>query len=192
MQSGPELRQVLRQRDPAEREALAALHDGNADAYLEHKADDITIHATERDAVVAVVEAWLDARERQPDTDVVMIARDNVTREQLNHAARARLQTRGDLSGELFLTEGREWRVGDRIITRRNDRRLDVDNGTLATITRYDRRRMAVQIQTDNGEHRCLDLHYLARHVLRTPCNFLWAWNIVSATAETHRLGTRL
>jgi conjugative relaxase-like TrwC/TraI family protein len=165
MQSGPELRQVLRQRDPAEREALAALHDGNADAYLEHKADDITIHATERDAVVAVVEAWLDARERQPDTDVVMIARDNVTREQLNHAARARLQTRGDLSGELFLTEGREWRVGDRIITRRNDRRLDVDNGTLATITRYDRRRMAVQIQTDNGEHRCLDLHYLARHV---------------------------
>ena len=165
MQSGPELRQVLRQRDPAEREALAALHDGNADAYLEHKADDITIHPTERDAVAAVVDAWLDARHTEPDTDVVMIARDNVTREQPNHAARARLQTRGELSGEMFLTEGREWRVGDRIITRRNDRRLDVDNGTLATITRYDRRNMAVQIQTDSGKHRCLDLHYLAHHV---------------------------
>ena len=165
MHSGPELRQVLRQRDPAEREALAALHDGNADAYLEHKADDITIHATERDAVAAVVDAWLDTRDKEPDADVVMIARDNVTRDQLNQAARARLQTRGELSGEMFLTEGREWRVGDRIITRRNDRRLNVANGTLATITRYDRRRMAVQIQTDNGEHRCLDLHYLAHHV---------------------------
>jgi ATP-dependent exoDNAse (exonuclease V) alpha subunit len=111
MQSGPELRQVLRQRDPAEREALAALHDGNADAYLEHKADDITIHATERDAVAAVVDAWLEARDREPDADVVMIARDNATREQLNHVARARLQRRGELSGEMFLTEGREWRV---------------------------------------------------------------------------------
>jgi conjugative relaxase-like TrwC/TraI family protein len=131
MQSGPDLRQVLRQRESAEREALAALHDGNADA------------------------------------DVAMIARDNVTRDQLNQAARARLQTRGELSGEMFLTEGREWRVGDRIITRRNDRRLDVDNGTLATITRYDRRNMAVQIQTDSGEHRRLDLHYLAHHVER-------------------------
>jgi AAA domain len=37
--SGPELREVLRQRDPAEREALAALHDGSPEVYLEHKAN---------------------------------------------------------------------------------------------------------------------------------------------------------
>jgi conjugative relaxase-like TrwC/TraI family protein len=64
--SGPELREVLRQRDPAEREALAALHDGSPEVYLEHKTEQITLHATERDAV----EAWLDARAEQPGADV--------------------------------------------------------------------------------------------------------------------------
>ena len=160
--SGPELREVLRQRDPAEREALAALHDGSPDVYLEHKAEQITLHATERDAVEAVVDAWLDARAEQPGANVVMIARDNETREHLNRAARLRLRERGELSGERFLQgQDRSWTVGDRVITRRNDRRLDVDNGTLGAITAYDRARMAVQIKTDNGERRWLNLHYL-------------------------------
>jgi hypothetical protein len=69
-------------------------------------------------------------------------------------------------SGETFRVEDRSWTVGDRIITRRNDRRLDVDNGTPGTITAYDRSRMAVQNQTDNGEHRWLNLHYLALQAL--------------------------
>jgi hypothetical protein len=163
--SGPELREVLRQRDPAERQALAELHDGNPDAYLEHKAEDITIHASERDAVEAVVDAWIATRAEESGADVVMIARDNATREQLNRAARSRLRTLGGLSGETVLVQGRHWTIGDRIITRRNDRRLDVDNGTLATITGYDRHQMAVQIRTDGGEHRWLNLHYLANHV---------------------------
>jgi conjugative relaxase-like TrwC/TraI family protein len=164
-QTGPELREVLRQRDPAEREALAALHDGSPDAYLEHKGEQITLHANECDAVAAAVGAWLHARADQPSADVVMIARDNETREQLNRAARARLRERGEISGETFRTQDRSWTVGDRIITRRNDRRLDVDNGTLGTITAYDRARMAVQIKTDSGEQRWLNLHYLAHHV---------------------------
>jgi ATP-dependent exoDNAse (exonuclease V) alpha subunit len=162
---GPELREVLRQRDPAERRALAELHDGNPDAYLQHKAEQITIHATERAAVAGVVDAWAVTRTGEPGADVVMIARDNATREQLNRAARSRLKTLGELSGETFVVQGRHWTVGDRIITRRNDRRLDVDNGTLATITGYDRHQMAVQIRTDGGEHRRLNLHYLAHHV---------------------------
>ncbi len=164
-QSGPELREVLRQRDPAEREALAALHDGSPDIYLEHKGEQITLHATERDAVEAAVEAWLDARAEQPGADVVMIARENETREQLNRAARVRLRERGELSGPTFRVQDRSWSVGDRVITRRNDRRLDVDNGTLGAITAYDRSRMAVQIRTDGGEHVWLNLHYLAHHV---------------------------
>jgi hypothetical protein len=122
------------------------------------------LHATERDAVEAVVDAWLDARAEHPGGDVVMIARDNETHEQLNGAARVRLRERGELSGPTFRVQDRSWTVGDRIITRRNDRRLDVDNGTLGAITAYDRSRMAVQIKTDNGEHRWLHL-YLAHHV---------------------------
>ena len=102
---------------------------------------------------------------RQPDADVVLIARDNETREQLVRRRPVRLRERGELSGETFRAQDRSWTVGDRVITRRNDRRLDVDNGTLGAITAYDRARMAVQIKTDNGKHRWLDLHYLAHHV---------------------------
>ncbi len=53
---GPVLREVVRQRDPAERLALGALHDGNPERYLDHKADAITIHATEDDALPTVTD----------------------------------------------------------------------------------------------------------------------------------------
>lgn len=64
-----------------------------------------------------------------------MIARDNTTREQLNTTARARLRADGLLADAGVRIGGREWTVGDRVIARRNDRRLDIDNGTTATIT---------------------------------------------------------
>lgn len=55
--------------------------------------------------------------------------------------------------------------MGDRIIARRNDRQLNVDNGTLATITGFDHDRRAILITTDSGETRALTPSYLARHV---------------------------
>ena len=47
--------------------------------------------------VIAVVDAWVRTRAEQPDADVVMIARDNETREQLNRAARVPLRERGEV-----------------------------------------------------------------------------------------------
>jgi len=42
---------------------------------------------------------------------------------------------------------------------------LNIDNGTLATITCFDRYRQAVLIRTDGGEERAIDASYLANHV---------------------------
>jgi conjugative relaxase-like TrwC/TraI family protein len=163
--AGPELRRVLRQHDPAERDALEALHDGNPETYLDHKADQITIHATEDDALGAVIDQWAEARVAHGAMAVAMIARDNATREQLNDAARARLKADGALSDRGITIGGREWAPGDRIIARRNNRQLNIDNGTLATITRFDRHRQAVLIRTDSGEERAIDASYLSDHV---------------------------
>jgi len=132
---GPSLREVIRQRDPAERAALAALHDGEPERYLDHKADAITLHATERDALEAVPDQWAEPRAEHGPTAVVMIARDNTTREQLNTTVRARLLADGLLADDGVRIGGRDWAVGDRVIARRNDRRIDIDNGTTATIT---------------------------------------------------------
>jgi conjugative relaxase-like TrwC/TraI family protein len=163
--AGPELRRVLRQHDPAERDALEALHDGNPETYLDHKADQITIHATETDAIAGVIDQWADARAEHGGTVVAMIARDNATRDQLNCAARERLKIDGALPDRGVIIGGREWAPGDRIITRRNSRQLNVDNGTLATITGFDRQCRAVLIRTDGGEERAIDASYLANYV---------------------------
>jgi len=163
--AGPELREVIRQHDPAERDALAALHDGNAEQYLDHKAQDITIHATDTDAVDAVISHWADIRTTEAAGGIAMIARDNATRGQLNHAARRRLQADGVLPNRGVVVGDREWAVGDRIIARRNDRQLNVDNGALATITHFDRDRRLIMIATDTGETWELTATYLARHV---------------------------
>jgi hypothetical protein len=161
---GPELREVIRQHNPDERRALEALHDGDAQSYLDHKGSDITIYAAEADAISAVIADWA-AQSAQTGRRSVMIARDNGTREQLNRAARAHLEADGRLPTAGITIGEREWVCGDRVIARRNDRRLDIDNGTFATITAVLPDGQGVRILTDRGQERTLDDRYLRDHL---------------------------
>ena len=164
-QPGPELREVIRQRDPQERRALETLHDGQPEAYLAHKQEAITVHAGESDALAALVDQWDVAQREHGTRGAVMIARDNQTREHLNHAARERLKRDGTLPPDGTWVVRHEYSPGDRVIARRNNRRLDVDNGTLGTVIEIDTRAHRMRLQTDLGELRELDLAYVARHV---------------------------
>jgi ATP-dependent exoDNAse (exonuclease V) alpha subunit len=164
-QPGPQLRQVIRQRDPQERAALEALHDGHPDRYLEHKHDAVTLHDTETEAIVSLVDQWDCARSRDGIASAVMIVRDNQTREQLNFAARDRLKQDGTLPERGVRVAGREYAPGDRIVARHNDRRADVDNGTLATVVNIDARTHRMTIAVGPGQQRDIDLSYVARHV---------------------------
>jgi len=163
--AGPELRQVIRQHDPGERHALEALHDGDANGYLDRKGDAITIHADEADAITAVIDDWAAQRAEAGPAGSVIVARDNATREQLNHAARAHLKAEGLLPTTGITIGDREWVPGDRVIARRNDRRLDIDNGTFATITGVLPDGRGVTIRTDRGHERALDSSYLRDHL---------------------------
>ena len=165
LMSAPALREVVRQRDPEERRALEALHDGNPGVYLDHKHDAIAIHATECEALDAVIDQWEIARQELSGGRAVMICRDNHTRKQVNLVARERLKASEALPAHGVIIARHEYAPGDRIITRRNDRHRDIDNGTLATITDIDSRGRAMVIETDNGHLRQLDLAYIARHV---------------------------
>jgi hypothetical protein len=163
---GPELRTVMRQHDVAEQRALEALHDGEPDLYLAHKHGAIAVHETEADALRAVRDAWRLARREHGPRAAVMIARDNLTREQLNHAARAALKA------EAFLPEatgiyigGREYCPGDRIVARRNNHDNDIDNGSLLTVIAVDDGTCRLTVQTDDGRLRALDHDYVAVHV---------------------------
>ncbi len=164
-QPGPALHEVIRQRDPGERDALEALHDGEPEHYLAHKQHAITVHATQANALTALVARWYAAQKDHGLGRAVMIARDNHTRQLLNHAAREQLKRDRALSARGQLIGGREYSPGDRVIARRNDRHRDVDNGTLATVIDIDNRTHRISLQTDSGARCELDLAYVARHV---------------------------
>ena len=153
---------MIRQQDPQEHAALEALHDGNPDRYLAFKDRSIAVHVpspprrrARRDGVAAV-----GHRPRRG----VMIARDNHTREQLNAAARERLKPSAR-SRSRRIIGGKEFAVGDRVIARRNDRQLDVDNGTLATVVAIDTATDRVRVRTDSGDDRELGARLRRGHL---------------------------
>jgi ATP-dependent exoDNAse (exonuclease V) alpha subunit len=55
--------------------------------------------------------------------------------------------------------------VGDRVIARRNDRELDVDNGTRGTIRAVNAETQAMTVETDTGDLRRLPADYVAEHL---------------------------
>jgi hypothetical protein len=94
-----------------------------------------------------------------------MIARDNAAREMLNDRARRLLLRQGALAGDGVVIADREYRVGDRVIARRNDRHRDIDNGTLGRVAAIDSRTGELTVITDAGQRRIIDASYVADQV---------------------------
>ena len=161
---GPELRQVVRQRDRNERDALESLHDGDPEPYLalKRKEGSLIVHREEIEALTSLLADWNAARNKYGLSDAVMIARDNATRVMLNEQARVVLQNLGALAARGVMVADQEFAVGDRVITRRNDRYRDVDNGTLGRVESIDRHTGAMTVVTDSDERRLLDASYIA------------------------------
>jgi len=166
---GPKLRQVMRQRDPGEREALESLHDGDPEPYLrlKHKEGALVVHEREDDSVGAILVDWDAARREYGLSQAVMMARDNVTRALLNDRARELLISDGTLEPRGVTIADNEFTVGDRVIARRNDRYRDIDNGTLGRVAALDRHTGDVTVITDAGQRRQLNASYVAKHLER-------------------------
>ncbi len=163
-----ELREVMRQRDRAERRVLAKVHRGEPDSYLGLKSrrGELRVFVGQQsgpDAERQLIERWAVACERHGLAEAVMVCRDNARRERLNELAREQLREQGKL-GENIASGGGEWAVGDRVIARRNDRGRDLDNGMRGTITAVDQHNGAT-LRLDAGDARHLDVGYLGQHV---------------------------
>jgi conjugative relaxase-like TrwC/TraI family protein len=158
------LTEVMRQRDPGERRALAALHDLVPDRYLDWavRAGRIETFDSRAGAREAAVAEWAAMVGEVGVEQAVMIARDNDTRQPLNTAARELRRDQGQL-GERRVYGHRELAVGDRVICRRNDALLDVDNGTRGTVRHLEEHRAV--IETDSHLVRELPAQYVAEHV---------------------------
>ena len=182
-----ELREVMRQRDPRERQLLAQVRHGDPTGYLAEKAarGQMQIYAGDvhgaRDGEHAAIAAWRERQAACPWGHAVLIVRDNDRRERLNAYIRAELK-RDDQLGESIHIGGHEFAVGDRVVARRNDRERAVDNGMRATVIAVDPTEKDVLVRTDAGAQRRLDAFYVAEYLQHA--YVLTAHTIQGATVE--------
>ena len=165
-----ELREVMRQRDPRERQLLAQVRHGDPTDYTAEKAARGQLHVYAGDAQGhgggehAAVAAWRSRQAARPWGQAVLIVRDNQRRERLNALIRAELKRDGRL-GESIHIGGCDFAVGDRVVARRNDRERAVDNGMRGTVIAVDPTEKDLVVRTDAGAHRRLDAPYVAEHL---------------------------
>ncbi len=118
------------------------------------------VHAAEtREAArVELIERWDRDRQATLDASRIILTHTNAEVRELNEGARAAMRASGDLGGDVRIkTErgDRDFAAGDRIMFLRNERSLEVKNGTLGTIERASESSMAVR--TDDGRSVAFD-----------------------------------
>jgi conjugative relaxase-like TrwC/TraI family protein len=148
-----------RQRDRSERQALALLREGEPDAYLAHAAKHGRLHLGREptEAKQRLLEDWWQVAQHDLAGSVMLAYRRTDVRE-LNEAARTVLTHAGRLGPDALEAGEREFRVGDRVLCRRNDLSLGVRNGTRGTIVELGP--SALTLRTDQGFLRPLPLPY--------------------------------
>jgi conjugative relaxase-like TrwC/TraI family protein len=141
-----ELRENRRQVEEWERDALVLLRDGRGREALERYDAHGRLRAGDGRAVTEqLVADWWSVREPERS---VMLAYRRADVAELNRRAREPMVASGAVRGPELEIAGRAFAAGDRVLLRRNDRRLGVANGDRATVTAVDveRRRLAVHV----------------------------------------------
>ena len=162
-----ELSENHRQRDELEQRALQAVRDGLGRDYLafaEQRGRLVVSDDPLESRAHLVGDWWQHAR-----TDLagnVMLAHRRTDVAELNALARGLLAAEGFLGEERLTAAGHEFRVGDRILCRRNSDTLGVRNGTRGTVTAIEPERGTLTLETDRGSQVELSRGYLeASHV---------------------------
>ena len=153
-----ELTENRRQQSSWERAALDALRMGRANVALATYERAGRIHAapTMVEAQDALVQRWGESF-REGD-DAVMLAASRRDVRMLNERARVELRRTGRLGNDLLEADGLGFAAGDKVICLRNDRRLDVMNGTIGTVER--RVGNSLMVETTDGP-KALPAEYL-------------------------------
>ncbi|MER9295741.1 Ti-type conjugative transfer relaxase TraA [Mesorhizobium sp. M0621] len=151
---GIEIGEVRRQREGWQRHATRDLATGRAGAAIRAFETHGMVHAaqTREQARSDLIDRWDRDRQASPDRSRIILTHTNDEVRALNESARERLREAGDLGDDVRLTVERGERnfaSGDRIMFLRNERGLDVKNGTLGTIEQVSAQSMTVL--TDDG-----------------------------------------
>jgi ATP-dependent exoDNAse (exonuclease V) alpha subunit len=152
-----ELREVRRQRQGWDRDALTALRDGRVEQfareYLEHGR--LVAAPTADAARAALVEDWWTEHERGADARMIAHRRRDVA--DLNARARQRMRHAGLLGDEQRFGE-RDYAIGDRVIATRNDYSLGLVNGEAGIVAELASDRLSLEL--DGGRRAEVPAHH--------------------------------
>src|SRR5215218_3783635 len=158
-----EITQVRRQHQAWQREATKELATERTAAALERyeRAGMVHAHATRDEAKAALVAGWDAARRAEPERSQgrshVILASTRADVRDLNERARATVRAAGALGADRIIATERGERAfasGDRIMFLRNERSLEVKNGTLGTLERLEGSSLMVRI--DGADRRAV------------------------------------
>jgi conjugative relaxase-like TrwC/TraI family protein len=140
-----ELREVRRQREAWDRDALVALRDGDVDRFArEYQQHGRLIAApTAQAARTALVEDWWAADQRGEEALMIAHRRSDVA--DLNTRARGRMRDAGRLGADELRAGGRDFAVGDRVVATRNDHRIGIVNGDTGVVKAIGRDGLSVE-----------------------------------------------
>jgi conjugative relaxase-like TrwC/TraI family protein len=144
----------LRQRDPAERAALAHLRAGNLQAAIGFYATNgrIRIAPTRTETLVAMVDAW--AADTAAGHDALMLAWRRASVADLNRLARVRAEQAGWLTGpDLQTPGGRAYAVGDLVVTLAPNHEGELVTSQRGRVLAINQRAPALTMLTDDGRH---------------------------------------
>ncbi|MFL0670473.1 MAG: Ti-type conjugative transfer relaxase TraA [Erythrobacter sp.] len=158
---GVEITEVRRQREDWQRDATRHLATGRTGLAIAAYDERGMVHVadTREAARGELIERWDRERQASPVDTRIILTHTNDEVRGLNAAARERLRDAGELGGDVTIgTErgARQFASGDRIMFLRNERELDVKNGTLGTVDEVTPQRMSVR--TDDGRSLSFDL----------------------------------
>src|SRR4051812_6318929 len=153
-----EITQVRRQHQAWQREATKELATERTGAALERyeRAGMVHAHATRDEAKAALVAGWDAARQAEPERSQVILAYTRADVRDLNELARTQMRAAGTLGADRTLTTERGERTfaaGDRIMFLRNERSLEVKNGTLGTLERLEGSSLTVRLDDQRAVH---------------------------------------
>ncbi len=151
---GVEITEVRRQHVEWQQDATRHLATGRTGEAIRAYAERGMVHAAEtrEQARAELVERWDRERIAAPDQTRIILTHTNDEVRELNEAARDRMRVAGELGDDVRVKTERGARAfasGDRIMFLRNERSLEVKNGTLGTVEQVNQQGMTVR--TDDG-----------------------------------------
>lgn len=156
-----EITTIRRQSEDWQRDATRQLATGRTGEALAAYTEAGHVHAAEaREAArAALIDRWDKDRQAAPQASRIILTHTNDEVRELNTAARDRMRAAQMLGDDVDLVVergSRSFAAGDRVMFLKNERSLEVKNGTLGTIERVSR--IAMRVRTDDGRSVAFDL----------------------------------